>query len=446
MDIDIELLPKQQQILQDPHRFKVLDCGRRFGKTEYCAIEHVIKALAGKPDSVQWMIAPTYSTSKIMWRKLKEIIRKCGLSDYVSEIKEGELYIRFINGTTIWCKSADNPENLVGEGLSHVSLDEFGIMKPDVWYESIRPALLDKGGSATFIGTPNGKNHFYDLFCKEDPNWVSYKYTSYDNPLIDSRELEDIVRDMPEFLFRQEIMAEFLDEGGDVFRQYVRMVCELDKPNYEESVIFGIDLGKLNDFTVIVGYSQNTWRPIYFDRFNKIDWEYQINRIVEVCSKFPNSIIYIDSSGVGEPLYDSLKKENLLVRAVTLSAGKKINTVIQGTVKHTVPKQILIQRLAVDIEIGKFYLPKDKHCVEEFGQYAYNITPSGNVTYSAPVGKHDDCVMACALACFGLEMNNTAIGGITGDLEFTPTDDNTKLYGDDISEYDYDVFDWNEEY
>ena len=134
MDIDIELLPKQQQILQDPHRFKVLDCGRRFGKTEYCAIEHVIKALAGKPNSVQWMIAPTYSTSKIMWRKLKEIIRKCNLSDYVEDIKEGELYIRFINGTTIWCKSADNPENLVGEGLSHVSLDEFGIMKPDVWH------------------------------------------------------------------------------------------------------------------------------------------------------------------------------------------------------------------------------------------------------------------------------------------------------------------------
>jgi hypothetical protein len=446
MEIEIELLPKQQEILQDPHRFKVLSCGRRFGKTEYCATEHILKAFAGAPNSVQWMVAPTYTLSRIMWRKLKRILQKCNLQEYVTDIKEGELYITLVNGTTIWCKSADNPSNLVGEGLTHVSLDEFGIMRPDAWFESIRPTLMENMGTATFIGTPKGKNHFYDLFCKDDPNWVSYNYTSHDNPLITDKELKDLARDMPEFLYRQEILAEFLDEGGDVFRQYTRMVTEVEQPDYDDFVVFGVDLGKLNDFTVIVGYSTSTWKPIYYDRFNKIDWEYQINRISEVCSKFPNHIIYIDSSGVGEPLYDALKKQNLLVRAVTISSGKKINTVVQGTVKHTVPKYILVQRLAVDIEIGKFYIPNDKNCVNEFGWYSYNITPAGNVTYSAPVGKNDDCVMACALACFGLEQNTTVIGGLVTDLEFRQTEDTIKLYDDDISDYDSDVFDWGDDF
>ena len=113
MQIDINLLPKQAEILEDEHRFKVLVCGRRFGKTEYCAIEHLLKALSGEAFAVQWMIAPTYTVSKIMWRKLKKVIKKANLDDYVADVKEGDLYIEFQNGATIWCKSADKPRILL---------------------------------------------------------------------------------------------------------------------------------------------------------------------------------------------------------------------------------------------------------------------------------------------------------------------------------------------
>lgn len=445
MQVDINLLPRQAEILYDDHRFKVMVCGRRFGKTEYCSIEHLFIALTGAPRRVQWMIAPTFTISKIMWRKLKSIIRQYNLGEYVTDIKEGELYIEFVNGTTIWCKSADKPENLVGEGLAHVSLDEYGVMKPDVWYESIRPALLDTGGSATFIGTPKGKNHFYDVYKAEGENWTSFRYSSYENPLIDPEELEDIVKDMPEFLYRQEILAEFLDEGGEVFRTYKSQITNLQPISNEgDLIIYGIDLGKINDFTVIVGYDSITRRPVSYERFNKIDWEYQISKIIEHVSKTPNHIVFIDSSGVGEPLYDYLKKSSLTVRAVTISSGKNVNMKIDGGVKYTVPKHILIQRLAVALETQNIYLPDDKYVNDEFDQYEYNITQSGTVTYSAPPGKNDDTVMAISLANFGLSVGGNCIGGLISDLEIVDSSAKTNYDFEPICDYEEDVLEWDD--
>lgn len=446
MQIDINLLPRQSEILADPHRFKVLVCGRRFGKTQYCAIEHVIKALSGKGNGVQWMVAPTYPLSKIMWRKTKSVLRDAGLMDFVSDIKEGDLYMEFINGTTLWCKSADKPDNLVGEGLDHVSLDEYGIMKEDVWSESIRPTLLDTGGSATFIGTPKGKNHFYDIFCINEGSWVSYRHSSYENPLIDPEELVEIVKDMPEMIYQQEILAEFIEEGGTVFKTYQRQLTEL-QPIYspDNYIVYGIDFGKLQDFTVIVGYDALTCRPVFYERFNKIDWDYQINRIKTIVSKTPNHLVMIDSSGVGEPLYDDLKKSGLCVRAVTMSSGKNINVKLTGHIKYTVPKNILIERLAVSIEIGEFFLPLDSAVKKEFDIYTYNITPSGNISYGAPPGKNDDTVIACSLAHYGIAVGCCCVGGITSDIalkeKIIP-----QMYGEDVmspEEIVEDVYDYN---
>ena len=218
--LEINLFPYQMEIFNDPARFKVVSCGRRFGKTTLTAYIIIVHALQHKGE-VSWIIAPIASQTGIMWRMIKRFIPM----EYVKKIREGEKSIELVNGHTIWAKSGDHPDSLRGEGLSLVVFDEFGVMKPEVWEEAIRPSLADKGGSAIFIGTPKGKNLFYLLYLrgKEDgfKDWVSFSYPTYANPLIPEEEIAALKKSLPELVYRQEILAEFIEGGGIRYRENI---------------------------------------------------------------------------------------------------------------------------------------------------------------------------------------------------------------------------------
>ena len=162
-NLDIALLPKQREVLENSARFKTLCCGRRWGKSRLAAYYLIISALS-TPGSVYYLVSPQFPQTKIIWRMLKKYIPKSS----ISRIMEGELYIEFKNGSLIFAKSGDNPAGLRGEGLDGVVIDEAAFVKPEVWNEAIRPALSDKNGWALLISTPFGKNWFYEIFLE---NW-----------------------------------------------------------------------------------------------------------------------------------------------------------------------------------------------------------------------------------------------------------------------------------
>src|SRR5690606_37736870 len=135
VDLDIALLPKQREVLEHPARFKVLCCGRRWGKSRAAAYIIIISALA-RPDQTFFLVSPNYPQTKIIWRMLKKYLPK----ESVKRIMEGELYIELKNGSMILAKSGDNPPELRGEGLDGVVIDEAAFVKPEVWNEAIRPA------------------------------------------------------------------------------------------------------------------------------------------------------------------------------------------------------------------------------------------------------------------------------------------------------------------
>lgn len=402
---EISFLPRQYEIHLNPARFKVIACGRRFGKTRFAAYEVILHALT-TPDGVSWLIAPTYPLSMTMWRMVWKYIPK----EFVADKKDGELYIELTNGHTIWAKSADKPENLVGEGLTMVTLDEFGVMKERVWFESIRPALMDKQGKAIFIGTPKGKNHFYRLFQRgvsdapEDKDWASFRFPSFENPLLEREELEDIVQDMPELIYRQEILAEFIESGGDVFITYRAQMVDVEPPkSVDDFIVFGLDLAKKEDFTVLIGYDPNTNKPVIFERFSNITWEAQIDRLSRVFTTYKNHVIFIDSTGVGDPIFERLRMMGANIKGIIISSG-------QATTRSSVPKRILIDRLAIMLESREIWIPLHKLVDEEFGAFSYDVADSGSIRYSAPKGGHDDIVMACALAAYGLERPSGVVG------------------------------------
>lgn len=204
--LDLALLPWQQTVMEDASRFKVIAAGRRTGKSHLAAISLILNALNDKQGKV-FYVAPTQGQARdVMWSTIFDIA-----GDIIEKSHVNNLEITLAGGNTIYLKGADRPDTLRGVSLKHLVMDELAFMKPDVWESILRPALADRKGSAIFIGTPEGRNHFYDLFVggREWPDWASFHFTSFDNPLVDKAEIEHARQTLPSFSFQQEFMASF---------------------------------------------------------------------------------------------------------------------------------------------------------------------------------------------------------------------------------------------
>ncbi|MBW2647194.1 MAG: terminase family protein [Deltaproteobacteria bacterium] len=216
MELNIDLHPAQLAIFNSEARFKIVSAGRRFGKSRLAAWLLLIKALQSDSKDV-FYVGPTFQQAKdIMWHTLKELGREVIESTY-----ENTAQMTLVNGRKIFLKGSDRPDTLRGVGLAYVVLDEYASMKPVVWEQIIRPTLADVRGGALFIGTPAGKNHFYDLYqnAETDPEWESFTYNSTDNPYIPSDEIEMARNSMSTMAYRQEFEASFESFTGGIFKE-----------------------------------------------------------------------------------------------------------------------------------------------------------------------------------------------------------------------------------
>lgn len=216
MKVNLGLLPWQVEVHQAPERFKVIAAGRRTGKTQLAAVSLILKALDNKPGKV-FYVAPTQGMAKdIMWDKLYELA-----GDIIETHNKNDLTLTLTGGATIYLKGADRPDTLRGVSLKHLVLDEFAFMKADVFDAILRPALADMKGTCIFIGTPEGRNHFYDKYVEAqiggDPQWGAWHYTSYDNPTLDKAEVDHARNTLPNWAFQQEYMASFDAQGSEHF-------------------------------------------------------------------------------------------------------------------------------------------------------------------------------------------------------------------------------------
>ena len=216
--LNIKLLPWQQQVWDAPERFKIVAAGRRTGKSRLAAWLLIVEALKAERGHV-WYVAPTQGQARdILWQPLLELGHPVIKASHVNNMT-----ITLVNGSTISLKGADRPETMRGVALKFLVLDEYADMKPQVFEQILRPALADLKGKALFIGTPKGRNHFYELYnygCEsDDPDYRAWHFTSYDNPLLDPKEIEAAKNSMSSFSFRQEFMASFEAAGSEIFKE-----------------------------------------------------------------------------------------------------------------------------------------------------------------------------------------------------------------------------------
>ena len=363
-------LPKphinQQKILEAERRFVVVMCGRRFGKSELSQIIIIKEALKGGQVAY---VTPTYGLAQVFFERLAKVLP---FKNNISKLKiycPNEGSIEFFTGERL--------DNLRGRKFHLVIIDEAAFISDleDGWNNSIRPTLTDYEGRAVFLSTPRGKNFFYSLFMKQGENdWQSFKFSTYDNPHINPREIDEARIQLPEVVFNQEYLADPAENSANPFGNAFIKRC-IKPISAQPIVCYGIDLAKSVDFTVIVGLDNNG-NVAYFDRF-QLDW----HNTKETIKRLPPAPIIVDSTGVGDPILEDLLREGVNIEGLKFTSQSK---------------QQLMEGLASAIQQGRIGFPEGV-IVDELDVFEYQFTANG-VRYSAPSGFHDDCVMALALA------------------------------------------------
>ncbi len=302
----------------------------------------------------------------------------------------------------MWFLSADNPDGIRGFGFRGLVVDEAAAIPVNVWNYVLRPTLAQTLGWGVFISTPAGRNWFYDMFTRgveRQPGFRSFTFPSNVSPYFPAQEWEEARRTLPEDVFRQEYMAEFLEDSAGVFRG-VDGCLLLENGNSKldagsGTVIVGCDIAKHTDWTVLVAIDAKTGRCLEMERFNQLDWPVQRERIAAFARRWRARLV-MDATGVGDPVFDDL------CRVLPQVEGFKIT----GNSKRE-----LVQGLMVAVEQRRVSWPAAWDVMTaEMKRYEYEIGPTGQVSYSAPAGYHDDCVMALALAVWGERTFGTGPG------------------------------------
>jgi hypothetical protein len=380
-----QLFPAQKTIVDSPARFKVLACGRRFGKTSIAL--DVLSNLLLDGKSVAYF-APTYRMGSEVWRALSQL-----LYPLIRTANEGDWRMELYTGGVFEGWSLLSGERVRGRKYHYVVIDEAALFdSADVWHGAIRPLLTDYEGGALFASTPKGRGWFWQLYQQgqsgDYPEWESWRFPTHANPYINPKEVEAAKQGMPERFYRQEYEAVFLDDGGVVFRN-VEGVCVLRPhpltPSPQsmegEQTFFGVDWGKDNDYTAISVMTREG-RQVWLERFNQIGWAAQRGRLAALYEQFQPRVILAEANSVGSVNIEALQQEGLPVHPFLT------------TLKSKAP---LIDGLALAMEREEVLLLDDPVLKHELMAYEVSRTSHG-WSYSAPSGGHDDTVIATALS------------------------------------------------
>jgi len=381
---------KQHAFMRSHAKRKVIVAGRRGGKTTAAAILATEGLLNGRR---VLEAAPTADQTTAFWSACKKYIQPLVTMGLVTK-NETDRTLEIPGHGRIRCKTAWDADSLRGDYADLLILDEYSIMKPDAWDEVGAPMLLDNDGDAVFIFTPKRKNHAFTAWAHakgdDTGRWAAWEFTSFDNPYLSRQALDEITADMSEDAYKQEILAQFLDNEGAVFRNIPACMTAPETTPEEHAghhILFGVDWGKAQDFTAISVGCSTCKVEVDRDRFNKIDYAFQRARLGVLFEKWRPAAIIAELNAMGDPVVEQLQRDGLPVSGFETTAASK---------------PPLIENLSLALERGEWRFKPDPIRTAELEAYERKVSPlTGRSQYSAPEGVHDDTVMARALMVHG---------------------------------------------
>lgn len=399
---------KQNDIITCDNKEVIVCAGRRFGKSAVCGyiiVKELLNALQqirlGKRNSCKiWIVAPTYElTNKVFEYVIRFLLAfDKDFGKYVSGGTGRPGQMKMSESVWIQCKSTTEPMSLLGEELDLCILDEAALIPEKIYYQYIYPLTIAKSRNTKtyLISTPRGKNWFQKLFIRLKGENASFQFTSLDGVETDPNALEKIKQTTPDLLFRQEYLAEFLDEAGTVFKDLDQIIAGRTEDSIPtHHYVMGVDLGQMDDYTAISIFDIDTHQLVHQDRFRGIEYPLQKEHIIAKARRYNNARVIIDATGVGKPIYQDLGQSGIFVEDFVFS-GKS--------------KEELIGNLIVFVKEKYITIPNIDYLIDELKafEYQYINETTGerlrNPKYSAPKGQHDDTVISLALACWGLQM------------------------------------------
>lgn len=337
------------------------------------AMNQVYYWAINNPNSKIGWVSPVYKQSE----KVFDEMSKAFGSGFIKP--NGQKLTIEVNGSTIQFFSAERYDNIRGFTFDYLVCDEFAFMAEQAWTEVLRATVLVKGKKVLLISTPKGKNHFYNLFNLDgiNPQYKSFRQTSYDG-LASKDEIDGARETLPENIFRQEYLGEFLDNGTGVF-----MTVPINVKSQPDTVFYaGIDLGRADDYTVLTVLN-SFGEMVYCERWRHNTWQSIINNIVPILKRY-NARTYVEVNSIGDVVFEQLKALYQNIEPFTTTSKSK---------------QDAVEALQVAVQNKEFHILDLEWLKKEFDVFTYEYShKSRSIKYSAPQGFHDDGVMSCCIA------------------------------------------------
>ena len=382
---------KQQEwievIERDDVKYVTITTGRQVGKSLF-GLNMLLKWGLETPNQMIMFVSPIYSQARKVFEDLE---RSVGDTQLIKSKNKSNYDIEFINGTKIMFRSAERPDGLRGYTLTHLIVDEAAFVSDNVWDTVLKPTILVHGKKCLFTSTPKGRNWFYKLHLRgldeDQPQYQSIRASTSDNPYISKEDIEESRKTLPEEIYKQEILGQFVDDGGSVFKN-LDQYCILNNwtPKLSGMRYFGgIDFGRAEDYTVLTIINERG-EVVFIYRERQKPWEVILDEIVKVLKKY-DAQVQLEINSIGDVLFESLKKKYQKVTPfLTTNASK----------------QHIIEDLIYSLNQGDLYLPSQElfpPLYNELGSFSYKYSPSSRkVIYGGLTGTHDDTVMSLAIA------------------------------------------------
>lgn len=402
-------------------------CGRGWGKTLYFMCEILIPYMDTHANSQIMWVSPTYQIAQSPIEDILKGVNEETGERYVPEFdangnrvwefvtsRSGPV-LRFWNNSTVYFRSADAPESIVSKGFNLIVIDEAALIQELVFTQQIMGTARKKGIKIFLITSPRGKKHWtykYFLLGQDPANTdvISFQQPTWKNPFASATQ-KRLMQGLPEWVRLQEYEAQFIDEGDSVFKKlddvfYGKEIAyESPQQSWEKPIedivikqddgkditrhanerifICSADLAKSVDYTVISVLDMESGDLVFYKRVNKEDYRNVLKMIEQVCHKYNHCNLIFDATGVGQGLGDMLHNYDVIAHPFVFTNDSKTE---------------IVNKLALAIEYQQIQLPNIKTIRDELSVFTYTITRTGKISYNAPPGFHDDCVMSLAMA------------------------------------------------
>jgi hypothetical protein len=391
---------RQKEIVDaclDPNIFFIVCViGRQFGKTTISENMAIFWAI-NQPSSTVYWVSPTDSQSQKVYKDIINAIFESGIVKS-KKMPKGDTEIVFKNGSKILFRSAQSEDNLRGQSVDYMILDEAAFIKRTTIETILMPMLAIRGKKCLFISTPKGKNYLHDYFLngKSKPNWKSLRFSTYDSPFA-SPEIIQMFRDtLPEKIFKQEVEAEFVDSSS-VFNNLTELMVlpQILGPESGKSYWAGIDIGLINDPTVLTVIDDNGDLVKYY-RWTDVESPELIDKIVEINKIWNFNKISIEDNNQGLVIYQSLKRR--------MSNIEPFNT-------NSKTKPEIINNLIHLFNMKSIKLVNDEYLRIELEAFIFKQNDVGSIKFMADSGFHDDLVMSLAIGrnCYDRKKSNKGL-------------------------------------